>query len=85
MYDTLQKMESQFEGMDDTVNELRHIHNVKLAKPTEGVIEQLHDRWKQLLNNAQQRQENLRQLNGDYDSVAQLLQSEFSHIFYLNS
>lgn len=67
-------MEQQFDGMDGTVKELRHIHNVKLAKPTEGVIDQLHDRWKQLLHDCQTRQENLQQLTGNYDGVSQLLQ-----------
>lgn len=74
MSETLLAMEHQFDGMDGTVKELRHIHNVKLAKPTEGVIDQLHDRWKQLLNDCQTRQDNLQQLNGDYDGMAALLQ-----------
>ena len=74
-------MEQQFDGMDGTVKELRHIHNVNLAKPTEGVIEQLNDRWKHLLSDCQTRQDNLQNMSGDHDHMSQLLQGTFMNIF----
>ena len=62
MREDLNERESVFDSMNGTVKELRHIHGVQLAKPTEGVIEQLHDRWRQLLGDCQAREENLQNL-----------------------
>lgn len=62
MREHLNERESVFDSMNGTVKELRHIHGVQLAKPTEGVIEQLHDRWRQLLGDCRTREENLQNL-----------------------
>ena len=62
MREQLNEKEHIFDSMNGTVKELRHIHGVQLAKPTEGVIEQLHDRWRQLLGDCRIREENLQNL-----------------------
>lgn len=62
MREHLNGLESVFDSMNGTVKELRHIHGVQLAKPTEGVIEQLYDRWRQLLSDCRIREENLQNL-----------------------
>ena len=81
MQEQMQSMETQFDSMDGTVKELRHIHGVQLAKPTEGVIDQLHDRWKQLLNDCQIRQENLQNLLSGSDAGSVMLQGLFKKVF----
>ena len=61
-------MEPQFDKMGGATKELKHIHNIALAEQTEGIIEQLHERWRQLLSDSEVRQNNLQGLVADNDS-----------------
>jgi len=74
MQSSLHNIEPQFDSMNGTVKELRHIHGVQLAKPTEGVIEQLHDRWRHLVGDCQARQDNLQNLQSGGDGSSNMLQ-----------
>ena len=74
MQRSLHNIEPQFDSMNGTVKELRHIHGVQLAKPTEGVIEQLDDRWRQLVSDCQLRQDNLQNLQSGGNGASDMLQ-----------
>lgn len=53
--------------MNGTAKEIRHIHGVSLANRTEHIMDQLQERWKQLLGDTQTRQQNLQNLMADGD------------------
>ena len=53
--------------MDGTAKELRHIHDYIVDGQTEGAIEHLHERWRQLQTDCQERLHNLQGLMGDMD------------------
>lgn len=84
MREQLNKKEMHFDTMNGTVKELRHIHGVQLAKPTEGVIEQLHVRWRQLLGDCCTREENLINLSAaTTDGVDSLQGNQPSQIYFV--
>ena len=71
-------MEPQFDKMGGATKELKHIHNIALAEQTEGIIEQLHERWRQLLSDSEVRQNNLQGLVADNVSdTSNPLQGQF--------
>ncbi|XP_057306952.1 utrophin-like isoform X3 [Hydractinia symbiolongicarpus] len=67
LHEQLANLEPQFDNMNGTAKEIRHIHGVSLANRTEHIMDQLQERWKQLLGDTQTRQQNLQNLMADGD------------------
>merc|ERR1719427_1788152 len=60
-------LEEQFDNMSASAKELKS-HNISLSNRTEGIMEQLHERWKQLLSDCQSRPGNLQNIMRDMDA-----------------
>jgi len=61
-------METQFDSVGGSAKELKHMHNIALTGPTQSIIDQLHERWRQLLSDCEMRQHNLAGLAIDTDN-----------------
>lgn len=62
--------EPQFDAMDGTAKELRHLHGVSLSNATENMLDQLHNRWKQLLLDVKNRQASVAALAGSVGNTS---------------